>query len=136
VYSSASLESSSDEELSSDELEDSPEESESEEQESSDVESIARRLMFISEWVPESEESYSELLSSSESSELDEEEDSCLRVCQRLILDYFIPFFAFRVYITAVLASFLELRSEFTAAVNSSRFSVLVQQLQDEAINY
>ena len=82
MYSSASLESSSDEELSSDELEDSSEESEeSVEEESSDVESIAKRLIFISEWVPESEESYSELLSSSDSSELDEDEDSCLRVC-------------------------------------------------------
>ena len=92
--------------------------------------------MFISEWVPESDESYSELLSSSDSSELDEEEDSPLRICQKLILDYQIPLFASRDYITAVLASFFKLRSEFLAAVNSSWLSVFVKQLQDEAINF
>ena len=97
--------------------------------------------MFISEWVPESDESYSELLSSSDSSELDEEEDrgltrGRLRICQKLILDYQIPLFASRDYITAVLASFFKLRSEFSAAVNSPWRSVFVKQLQDEAINF
>jgi len=82
-----------------------------------------------------SDESYSELLSSSDSAW----RKSPLRICQKLILDYQIPLSASRVnlnLITAVLASFFKLRSEFLAAVNSSWLSVFVKQLQDEAINF